>query len=259
MNDYPAMIVPVNHIEPVPPDPGLPGRQEGARHDPGLVCLGVAALPAVLRFRRRHPPRPARLRGPPSGPAAGSRNGTGCAPGRRTGRGRPGSSQNRRLTGCAAPCASSGPRFTSCSRRTSRYSSTRAARRPGRRAALEPPGARGARRSGAGGLGVPGDGVRDRPADAVLRQPRRCPLRAPDRLRHGDLVPLQGNNQRLLVGPGGRDGAQGPGLGYDFPTRRLLPITGMVAFYNEKVDTLVDGQLLDRPHTHFSRTDTGAS
>ena len=46
---------------------------------------------------------------------------------------------------------------------------------------------------------------------------------------------------------------------YDFPTRQLLPITGMVAFYNEKVDTLVDGQLLDRPHTHFSRTDPGAS
>jgi uncharacterized protein (DUF427 family) len=46
---------------------------------------------------------------------------------------------------------------------------------------------------------------------------------------------------------------------YDFPTRQLQPITGMVAFYNEKVDTLVDGQLLDRPHTHFSRTDPGAS
>ena len=45
---------------------------------------------------------------------------------------------------------------------------------------------------------------------------------------------------------------------YDFPTRQLLPITGMVAFYNEKVDTFVDGQLLERPETHFFRTDTGA-
>ena len=38
---------------------------------------------------------------------------------------------------------------------------------------------------------------------------------------------------------------------YDFPTRQLLPIAGMVAFYNEKVDTFVDGQRLARPQTHF--------
>jgi uncharacterized protein (DUF427 family) len=46
---------------------------------------------------------------------------------------------------------------------------------------------------------------------------------------------------------------------YDFPTRQLLPITGMIAFYNEMVDTFLDGELLDRPRTHFSRTDRGAS
>ena len=39
---------------------------------------------------------------------------------------------------------------------------------------------------------------------------------------------------------------------YDFPTRQLLPIAGLVAFYNEKVDTFLDGELLDRPQTHFS-------
>ncbi len=39
---------------------------------------------------------------------------------------------------------------------------------------------------------------------------------------------------------------------YDFPTRQLLPITGLVAFYNEKVDISLDGQPLDRPVTHFS-------
>ena len=38
---------------------------------------------------------------------------------------------------------------------------------------------------------------------------------------------------------------------YDFPTRQLLPIAGMVAFYNEKVDITLDGQPLDRPQTHF--------
>jgi len=40
---------------------------------------------------------------------------------------------------------------------------------------------------------------------------------------------------------------------YDFPTRQLLPITGMVAFYNEKVDHVVDGEPLERPTTHFFR------
>jgi uncharacterized protein (DUF427 family) len=39
---------------------------------------------------------------------------------------------------------------------------------------------------------------------------------------------------------------------YDFPTRQLLPIAGLVAFYNEKVDIFLDGELLDRPRTHFS-------
>jgi uncharacterized protein (DUF427 family) len=38
---------------------------------------------------------------------------------------------------------------------------------------------------------------------------------------------------------------------YDFPTRQLLPIAGLVAFYNEKVDTYLDGTLLERPVTHF--------
>jgi uncharacterized protein (DUF427 family) len=39
---------------------------------------------------------------------------------------------------------------------------------------------------------------------------------------------------------------------YDFPTTELLPITGLVAFYNEKVDVFVDGIREDRPTTHFS-------
>jgi uncharacterized protein (DUF427 family) len=40
---------------------------------------------------------------------------------------------------------------------------------------------------------------------------------------------------------------------YGFPTRELLPIAGMIAFYNEKVDTIVDGEHLPRPVTHFSK------
>ena len=38
---------------------------------------------------------------------------------------------------------------------------------------------------------------------------------------------------------------------YDFPTRQLLPIAGMIAFYNEKVDIILDGERLERPKTHF--------
>jgi uncharacterized protein (DUF427 family) len=36
---------------------------------------------------------------------------------------------------------------------------------------------------------------------------------------------------------------------YDFPTRQLLPIAGLVAFYNERVDLFVDGVALERPVT----------
>jgi uncharacterized protein (DUF427 family) len=39
---------------------------------------------------------------------------------------------------------------------------------------------------------------------------------------------------------------------YDFPTRQLLPIAGLVAFYDEKVDTSLDGVPVERPVTHFS-------
>lgn len=39
---------------------------------------------------------------------------------------------------------------------------------------------------------------------------------------------------------------------YDFPTRALSPIAGLVAFYNEKVDIVLDGQPLGRPSTHFA-------
>ena len=40
---------------------------------------------------------------------------------------------------------------------------------------------------------------------------------------------------------------------YDFPTRHLAPIAGLVAFYNERVDVTLDGVRLDRPTTHFSK------
>jgi uncharacterized protein (DUF427 family) len=39
---------------------------------------------------------------------------------------------------------------------------------------------------------------------------------------------------------------------YDFPTRALSPIAGLIAFYNEKVDIFLDDTLLERPVTHVS-------
>jgi uncharacterized protein (DUF427 family) len=39
---------------------------------------------------------------------------------------------------------------------------------------------------------------------------------------------------------------------YDFPTRQLQPIAGLIAFYNEKLDIIVDGTAQERPVTHFS-------
>jgi uncharacterized protein (DUF427 family) len=50
-----------------------------------------------------------------------------------------------------------------------------------------------------------------------------------------------------------RDGHQDLAWAYDFPTRQLLPIAGLVAFYNEKTDIDVDGVRLPRAQTHFFR------
>ena len=38
---------------------------------------------------------------------------------------------------------------------------------------------------------------------------------------------------------------------YHFPTGAMLPIAGLVSFYNEKVDIHLDGVRLERPKTHF--------
>lgn len=39
---------------------------------------------------------------------------------------------------------------------------------------------------------------------------------------------------------------------YDYPTPAVAPITGLIAFYNEKVDIFVDGVELHQPRTKFS-------
>ena len=37
----------------------------------------------------------------------------------------------------------------------------------------------------------------------------------------------------------------------DFPARQLLPIAGLVAFYNEKTDIFLSGPRLEQPMTHL--------
>jgi uncharacterized protein (DUF427 family) len=39
---------------------------------------------------------------------------------------------------------------------------------------------------------------------------------------------------------------------YEFPTRESWPIAGMLCFYDERVDVIVDGVRRDRPRTKFS-------
>jgi len=39
---------------------------------------------------------------------------------------------------------------------------------------------------------------------------------------------------------------------YEFTTRQLLPIAGLIAFYNERTDVFLDGRELERPKTHFA-------
>ncbi|GAC1320316.1 MAG: DUF427 domain-containing protein [Thermoleophilaceae bacterium] len=40
---------------------------------------------------------------------------------------------------------------------------------------------------------------------------------------------------------------------YDYPTSQLLPVAGLVAFYDEQVDVFIDGVEQPRPTTHFSK------
>ena len=57
----------------------------------------------------------------------------------------------------------------------------------------------------------------------------------------------------VRAGGEAREAYQDLAWAYDFPTRQLLPIAGLVAFYNEKTDIDVDGVRLPRARTHFFR------
>ena len=209
MSDYPVPLVPVNHTEPVPRRVrAVPRRPGGRRHDPRPLRVGVARLPAVLRPAGRRPARRAGRRGHHRGDPAWRRAAIRrCEWAASTGRARPRSSRPR-------------------GRRTRRHRALRVVRprrlvrggraglRPppqpvhaGRRAALDPDGARRVQRRRAGRVLLARAGLRDRPPHPLLPEPHRRRLRPAAPLGHRDRVPLQGHDQRVLVGPDRRSGS----------------------------------------------------
>jgi uncharacterized protein (DUF427 family) len=64
--------------------------------------------------------------------------------------------------------------------------------------------------------------------------------------------PYKGTTSAYWTAVVGTDRVDDIAWSYAFPTRELQPIAGLVAFYNERVDLVVDGERLVRPTTHFS-------
>ncbi|HEX3784524.1 MAG TPA: DUF427 domain-containing protein [Pseudonocardiaceae bacterium] len=76
------------------------------------------------------------------------------------------------------------------------------------------------------------------------------------RLRHTDTVtvcPYKGFTSDYWSVVLGETVHQDLAWSYNFPAGALLPIAGLVAFYNEKVDIVLDGVALERPKTHLIR------
>lgn len=64
--------------------------------------------------------------------------------------------------------------------------------------------------------------------------------------------PYKGRTTRYWSIEGGKKRVADAAWAYDFPTGHLLPIAGLVAFLNEKVDVFLDGVAQKRPVTHMS-------
>ncbi len=159
----------------------------------------------------------------------------------------------RRSKASTTPSASSGPRSTPGSRRTSRCSSTPAARtRASTPSARRAPCGSSPRAWSSPSPPRPCCSSRpgSRPATTSTGPTSTSPTWSPS-----DTVtacPYKGTTSGYWSAQ--VDGRVHPDIAwtYDFPTRDVLPIAGLVAFYNEKLDIFVDGVELERPHTHFS-------
>jgi uncharacterized protein (DUF427 family) len=76
----------------------------------------------------------------------------------------------------------------------------------------------------------------------------------PSVLRKSDLVtqcPYKGDAEYYDVVVDGKE-AKNVVWYYRLPTQESAAIAGLVCFYNEKVDILLDGELLEKPKTWFS-------
>ena len=93
---------------------------------------------------------------------------------------------------------------------------------------------------------------RDRSADALLRRPLRRAVEAPGPDLDADLVPVQGDDlgHWSIRTPSGA--AEDIAWSYRFTTDTVWAVTGLVAFYHEKVEVVLDGERLPRPSTHLA-------
>ena len=254
MTDYPTMIATVNHIEPVPRRiRATVGAHTILDTTRAAVRLGVAELPAVLHpARRRRSHSAGRRAAPAAGSAAAPPAGTVFVPATCSGPAPRGCTAMTRYPACRAWSASNGTPWTPGSRRTSRSSSTPAIRTPGSTRSVRP------ERSASNWTGWcwPSRARRSWSSRPACR-PGTTSTAARSNFDH--LIPTQ--TQTACPYKGTTSGYWSIRIGdtvhadlawaYDFPTRQLLPIAGMIAFYNEKVDIFLDGELLERPTTHF--------
>ena len=256
MSDYPAMIAQVNHVEPVPRRVRAMLAGETVVDTTRALYvwewpnypqyyIPVADVTPRLLVDERHPQRS----------AAALARGTGCGrrrlrpqrrPGLRRGSDRPASRHGALRVGRAGLPGS---------RRTSRSSSTPAIP------------TRGSTRSA-------------RPARFASSWTGRCSPTRPRRSwssRPGFRPATTSTAPRSTSGTWSRPDTSPPAptrattsgywsirvgetvhpdlaWAYDFPTRQLLPIAGLIAFYNERVDIVLDGERLERPKTHFFRS-----
>ena len=99
-----------------------------------------------------------------------------------------------------------------------------------------------------------GDGLRDRPADPLLPQPHRGQLRRSGADRHGHRLPVQGHDDRLLVGAHAGDASSRTSRG---PTTSrpasCCRSPGSSPSTTRRSTSSSTARRLERPKTHFFR------
>ena len=99
-----------------------------------------------------------------------------------------------------------------------------------------------------------GGGGRDRTAQPLVRRPERSGPHPPRAVTDRDGLSLQGPDHGVLVGRASATGSTRTWRGATTSRpSQLLPIAGLVAFYDEQVDVVLDGVRQERP-SHPSST-----